>query len=841
MVDFIDNPFINNAKLSHIDEATSALVELDQYNVSKYYKYIFLLVKKNNTIIPHEFYNTMVPIEIFKQVTSNLLIQKVTIKLLKNKKHFDNIILMSKEQLEPYNIFNITLDNMNIVLPIFNIEYLNLLKYVEQYESSDTLENIYKLKVIDNYFAFNTTPNDMIIRMISNMEDSLYWTKEYNCLINHTNDFKARMFSLQTTYLTDMASIKVTKKITSNKQVTSTIHKNENYIDMIEEHNTDCIKDYKLYKISNVMIDFTKEDINKLFDVMTEKERFHMFANIMVSKKYCHLVVNNNIILTMMKDTMNMFTPLFKYLLSYVWIRFYFEECIKKSNVKTDDDFIFDINTASLLPVFPFSHMNPKENPYMPILVSDSELKSDSNICGINNNMNQGICNFNEFKIRLNLFTTNNINNDLFEDFDFIKYKVAITGSIMSACLQKKHPLVSKFKCHTKNTNTEGLIAYFDEYYSKSDIDVMVIAHDTITFINTVNEIYNTIVINLFKFNGSSLDPSLVVLELNKLGYIFVSEKFIRENIMMKCDLSYEYIQENINNDDIKLLFKEYYEKLAEEENDKLIKDMSEEMIKQMKLKYPDLFVLKNIDYKVYINKKDSNDNIALVFTYKYKINAPYLIHPIEIFPIKKDDFFGVISTFHLPCVRSYYNGINVYLTPSCITAHMTYMNIDYKYITGTKDPISIIHKNRLRGFGTYANNNEKSLFVKYVENMPSLTKLYETQPNKMIIGSISINSSFFKPREIIPEEYTDSSFVDTIDRYHLSDIVYQLPTTNGINISEINYNNFISIDTMGNIVPLKKWIINFTWEIYESQYKSKQPKISFIKTILDKNPNPII
>ena len=44
--------------------------------------------------------------------------------------------------------------------------------------------------------------------------------------------------------------------------------------------------------------------------------------------------------------TIKKHAPLFRYLISYAWIKFYFEECIKKSFVRTEDDFIFDINTT---------------------------------------------------------------------------------------------------------------------------------------------------------------------------------------------------------------------------------------------------------------------------------------------------------------------------------------------------------------------------------------------------------------------------------------------------------------------------------------------------------------
>ena len=77
----------------------------------------------------------------------------------------------------------------------------------------------------------------------------------------------------------------------------------------------------------------------------------------------------------------------------------------------------------------------------------------------------------------------------------------------------------------------------------------------------------------------------------------------------------------------------------------------------------------------------------------KFKLISIDLIHPMEIFRVKDKDFFSTVGRFHLPCVRSFYDGNNVYMLPSCITAMLTGYNIDYKYFAGVRDPIDIITK----------------------------------------------------------------------------------------------------------------------------------------------------
>jgi len=102
------------------------------------------------------------------------------------------------------------------------------------------------------------------------------------------------------------------------------------------------------------------------------------------------------------------------------------------------------------------------------------------------------------------------------------------------------------------------------------------------------------------------------------------------------------------------------------------------------------------------------------------------LSRKLEIFSIKEDDFFSVVSTFHFPCVRGIYDGSNVYLMPSCITAFMTLMNIDYKYVCCAKDPIELILKYKdFRGYGIYLNIDEKKSVLKYIMKNPKYWSQY--------------------------------------------------------------------------------------------------------------------
>ena len=120
-----------------------------------------------------------------------------------------------------------------------------------------------------------------------------------------------------------------------------------------------------------------------------------------------------------------------------------------------------------------------------------------------------------------------------------------------------------------------------------------------------------------------------------------------------------------------------------------------------------------NFDINDIIININNGNELSIEYNFKYKISSSYLNHHFELFLTKIDDFAGLVSQFHLPCVRGYYNG-NLYLLPSCISAHLTYINIDYKYFCGVNDPIGIISKYYFRGFYTLINNYEKNQIIKY-------------------------------------------------------------------------------------------------------------------------------
>lgn len=243
-------------------------------------------------------------------------------------------------------------------------------------------------------------------------------------------------------------------------------------------------------------------------------------------------------------------------------------------------------------------------------------------------------------------------------------------------------------------------------------------------------------------------------------------------------------------------------------------------------------------------DKTDCNSSISI--SYKVKISSIHIQRELELFQLIGDDFFTLVSKFHMSCVRAYYDGNNVYMTPSCISAHMTYMNIDYKYFAGSKDPIEIILKYRMRGFGTFLNSNELDRTINYVYNSEFWNNLYNIDfKNKRTInsffGSLSLKNKVFQSRF-----YNQSFYKKNIPFVNFNEVyISNLPTI----LTHKTHNNFMKnmilninediikyikinlkediptvnfINYYGYVVQCKKWFIDFIFNNLEYKCKCK-------------------
>ena len=812
MTEYVMNPYLNILKAENRN---------NEYIFTNF-KTLYVICLKTETQVDNSIYTYQIEKEQLNKINNNLLLIKVPLNMLKNFNHYNKLMVLSKANLKSINTFNYPLEDKNLVLMILNINYDNLRIYLNQFERNGELSDIYKLLVLNKYFncSNNNYKISKYLESLINIESSNYWCNSYNLTANLTECFGKRKFNLS--------------EKTSNGNYLELIYKTHEYTDPSKLLKS---SEYK-YKVTTEKV-FNKQEINQLFDILEEKQKFLLFCNMIVSKRYCHLVLNNSYILTLMESVLEEFPQLFRYLIGYAWVRFYFDESTKKSFIKKDDEFIFDINTASKLPKYPFILSNPKLNPYMPILVDNDVLKPVENFGGISDSKKssqlsfKGLSNLNEFIDRFNIFCTSSSKNNLFEFINFEQDKIAISGSIMAACLQKSHPLLNLYG-YLQDFD-EKFNRYCNEYYAHADIDIMFLTADTFDYMNKVKRFYDQIVVNVCKIFPYA-ETHHVKMKPEKIAYLFISEKDVMNNICDNSRDKFNNIKKTIETEETKQLFSEIIKEQFEIYKSSL--DSSEEK-KQM---FPDYYDFSEIIYKIRI-VEDSNQKPNMKINYKYKIISPHLNHSFELFMVRYDDFFATVNSFHLPCVRAYYDGNNVYLTPSCISAHMTLMNIDFKYFHGSSAPPKILDKYRMRGFGTFLNSDELSVHFNYSSMDPFWNNIYNiNMKNKNTIlnncGALYYNHKIFQPRLYNPESFYDACPVDMSQTYTQIKNNNQLITSSDFFLELSNRNNqhippnlrslysflenFQTVNESGYINPLEKWIIEAIYNISKlhSMYK---------------------
>jgi len=886
----ISNPLYNNNRQNIYDEINNKWMILDEMKKNELYemyKYVYIICVRNDMKLDEKIYDKTISIELWNEIKNKVNIIEMNLNILNGELrnmmgiiNRDRIMNISTKYIDNYRE-----NNLYIFLPM--LEEHNINNYLKQYYGIITLDEIYNMYLLDQLLCnYNKNNKNNRIKMINSIIESEYWSNKNNTHLNITLKFIERGFNLSLYHrLQDNTIIEVLKKL-SNKDA-----EDNNYLSFLFRKTlyTDASSSinksgYKIYRLTNeIKVNkINNEMIIKLLNLMTITEKYYMIMNLLVSKDYCHLIINNKDLLNELmnnkiydnfkKDGKISFIEknysLFRYLLSYTWLTLYLEESIKKSYINDNDRFIFDIETASLLPHYPFIETNIHLCPYLPILVEKSILNVENNILGVTNhhitipdqtkqhNFRYGVTDLNTFKNRLKLFINNKY--ELLKDVNW--NNLGLTGSLMAACLANFNPLMLNFISNDILTD-DDFVKYINYYYNEADIDIMCNILDSFKFIDKIIEFSNTIIKNIKEIDeNSEIDNykfqhlKTIVIMVNK-NYI---DKLITSNDEIK-HMDFKEIIINLNRDDIKkIIYNEYiYWQINENE-----KHMNTSNFNN--INYLPIFEITHIDNIniIFIKSKNDiiNDNnkwsnniinklnninttdlndeldnkniksdnttetfndIIIKVNLKYKFSSKYLNHPFELFQTKFDNFFGTVSRFHLPPVRSYYNGKTVLMLPSCISSYHTFLNIDYKYFAGTKDPIEIINKYRLRGYGTLLNDKEKIRLIEYSSLIPKWNILYNNINNKIkhkykknlindIFGSKTYDNKFYTKDLLLSNKNFNIKLPGEHDVYINNKFEY-----NNSNNIDIILNNMKMINSKGYILPLQKYLIELNYNKY--------------------------
>jgi len=633
--------------------------------------------------------------------------EKIFKKLLYSKIHKKCKFIISKNKIE--NEFNIKLEttneNLNIIL-MPELTENQLKNYLEIYETPT--ESINKYMEFLSIIIYNQiNPERFEIKkklnsLISEISD--YWENPRNCNYTLTNDFIDRKFkSLNNEY---------NNNLLSNKN-------NFNYLNDIIRNNIWTKTFLKNYNIPNIS-SLTNNDVTNLYkQLLSENQKYIFICNMLCSRANCHLILNNYELLCESKPIFIKYKIIFKYLIGYSWITFINEEYNIYKKISDNDRIIFDINTVNILPKFPFTWDDINQNPYAVLLINSNVLDIKNNCLSLNMMKNYekyyGVCDSDEFSRRLNIFVNSRNIKGILDDIDWSC--CVISGSVMTACGMKYNPLfdISKISNNPEILTDDDLANYFFQYYLNSDVDLICNKKSIIDFINVVKKF----VISYRKITND------IKIENIHTGILLITDDLILmelENIKNKTNLNkinFEFIKLNLSNEDIKSYFYDKYYVQWKLEQINIYENHEDELFKEyFKPISKDEFKITFINYELNEKKIINQDNEKYIYfnnkligkiseSIRYKIKSQN-IRTFEIFKSKDENFFSMISKFHMGFVRALWNGKTVLCLPSYISSMMIQLSIDYKYFSSMRNPIEIINKYRSRGFGIILNDHEK-------------------------------------------------------------------------------------------------------------------------------------
>jgi hypothetical protein len=867
--DEFTNPFYLGFGNSPLDEISKK----DLYNT---YDRVLIMCMKNSYDTNNE--TTSVDVmHIFDHVLTNDVVDKMknnfvfvvgNKNLLKQNTHHKMALIIDRKYLEPFNNSQIHLHNTEIVIPMYELKGDNAETYASLYDDSTNIHDLEKILTFANSYNkdYKQPINQQLHDKISSMGKLCFWSYSHNCAINATDIFMKRKFNIKydstvnnSTNETNnngelfdkLSNMKNNDDIPADKtDYLSSIYRQKEYTDVASTLRN--MKNRKFYAtIDDGTLDTTKEQITNLFNFLTnKKEIFNMFNSLLMSKDFCHMVLNNQIVLEKMKPFFDRYLSLYRYAFGYAWLAFYMEECWFQTKTTNKSRFVFDINTANKLPYFPTCTEDLHLNPYISMLVSSKIIDSVNNylsIPSIADYKNYGIGTLADFRLKFNVFTTGRTDKNIFDGIDWANFSVS--GSTITACVPKRSPLMDVILDHA-NTEAEQLMAFFNNYYVNSDIDLMCNDISVFGFMDKVSSLVTLIKTNLENLKDKDAAATIRLEPIKTLAMV-VHIKYIELNLTHIQDYvgrqwTTEEIIKNLNTNEMKEYFYELYTKEKFKTNRQNRKEHVGENVNPL---YSDFYKVSSIDeMKVIlvdydISQDDNVENDSQSCTYlndvlvdtakvkpyenimimkmsesiRFKIKSEQLLHSIEVFRVKaSSEFFSTVGRFHLPCVRSHYDGTNVYLTASCVTALMTGVNIDYKYFAGVRDPTEIITKYATRGYTTPVNDREKQHIVDYCSSTNKFGGMFNVDRKnkdsiKKFFGAKTLNDECFKPRKHL-SGYPDDAYRKVDAKYIIT--VQDLQNwysehCPGLKDCGVNFLNFKSINNDGSIEPFKSWVFD--------------------------------
>ena len=858
----VRNPFFGDVKKSPEED-----VVITQKNFFKYYNKIYLVMPLKSA--EGFWFDPEVSVEELKDIYKNcVVLEKKTI-MAKINIFFEWMKTISVEKLGKCHTGSISFDDVEtddvLILPLFLLPFDNAISFMEMYNEKDWFEDFLIKQKLAEYLKVSKSFYE--IKNALETSPLTYWCKKKH--LNVTDLFIKRNFRWNIFKSnTDPSKLKTIEdmkkyKLDEDGYVSMFFKTKGNFDDKFGKVN------FSLHRLPRIKKFITSQQLNEIMGDISGKNRFQLFFNLLVSPDYCHLILNNGDVWDMMENVVDRCKPLVRYCLFYSYLSLYLQENIKKGFLSKEDTSILTLTNACKIPNFPYLQSNINSHPAIAAAhLINRKVIPQENFYGIpsirdksdltDNTLND----IRTFQDRLNIFLTGNSSKNYLINMNWDN--LHITGSVIAACVPKRHPLLNLFKKTIPEgiTNPQDYLhhRYFCEYYGDSDVDVLINISHPIKFYEKALEFKKNLESGIEVYENINVNTTMDKIRRGyfKFNHSFLEKKLIPYWIKQGKLLSLEDLLSNVTNVDYAKYYIPFYMEAREKFYEKFISKMEQEgKIDNIREKYPFFFedikpediifnLYQKVDdrfYKVESSdikmlegtkpKTDEEPFYEVIESTKYKIHHPMINHTFELFAIPHEDPWSCINKFHMGPVRGYYDGTEVYITISALMSFHTNLSPDYRIMFGSKDPADICNKYRMRGYGVLLNKNELAQMITYSENVKYWKNLYhidKKKPNtiKNYFSHKKINDDLFKTRSLNSDYYDKSTcyvppvYDEVKMNYIESQAVLQqdlqsfCKTTNPL-VNELYLNqNFLS--AIGKPLPLKRWMIDSSWDLFEME-----------------------
>jgi hypothetical protein len=780
--DLIKNPFFVDFKGGNLK---------GEYYIT--HKNVYVLCLKDDVTDSREklfqIYNKYIDGSFLQVIRQNFMLVSTSNMLLYNKTIQNNAILVDKQDLISVFGENRVYNNSEIIVLMCEHLYSNVISFISLFSQCSLGEFV---DIFNHIRFYNDSKLYSTKRQINNYIERInintYWSKKKSCNVNITDHFVNTIIDLgkykdqdngaNIDYIDDM--IKDTQKnnwktnkkdIYKIKYYPHVLYKTpDNDSDKLESKTNASTKPF-----ISCQSEVTKENLRDIINIITDEEILYTLVNsLLISKQYCHLVINDSFVLDKIKFLFVKYKPFYKYILGYTFLTLYLESLIIKTKSTKEHRYVFTIDVANKLPKYPVVLSDIRQNPYLTIPINTDILDVQNNCLSLYpcyNYKRNGVCNLETFKRRFNIFTTGNKDIDIFAGIPWDNF--AVSGSVIPACLHNNSPLLDLF-----NNGVDDEHAIFNKfintYYNGSDIDVMCNEKTLQKFILKMDLLVGIIMKNVeYYFSGASYEITPIV-----SACVFITPAYINEKIKEILANSIEQIttQQIIDSiatpETMNPLVKQYLYDLyltnKQKSGIERIPVVSKDEIRFKLIDYdmtsrigPDVCIVSEYvsDYDKDTKPKSQKD--FLIFkvceTVRFKVKISCLDRPFEIFNIRTGDFFSAVARFHYSCVRAYYQGDNVYILPECVSTMMTNIVIPPNcYFAGARHPAVIHNKYIGRGWSILVNKTDKNEMWSYND------KAGISEDNN-VGGAKDINHKLYNPLGVKTMANIQSKYITNI------------------------------------------------------------------------------